>query len=52
MPKAEMGGIKPGELSKQQAADLAAYLLAQERPEFAGKKNDWPKGNKPKDVKY
>ncbi|MCP1356613.1 c-type cytochrome [Aneurinibacillus migulanus] len=52
MPKAEMGGVKPGELSKQQAADLAAYLLAQERPEFTGKKNDWPKGNKPKDVKY
>lgn len=52
MPKVEMGGVKPGELSKQQAADLAAYLLSQERPEFAGKKNDWPKGNKPKDVKY
>ncbi|WP_027414829.1 c-type cytochrome [Aneurinibacillus terranovensis] len=52
MPKSEMGGIKPGSLTKQQAADLAAYIVSQKRPDFSGKKADWPKGKKPKDALY
>jgi len=52
MPLGEMGGIKQGELTVQQAADLAAYILSQERPDFAGKVNDWPNGDAPDDVPY
>lgn len=52
MPLGEMGGIKQGTLSEQQATDLAAYILSKDRPDFANKANDWPKGDAPKDVPY
>lgn len=39
-----------GSLSEQEAIDIAAYILMQERPEFAEKANDWPKGGKPADL--
>lgn len=37
-------------LTDQQAADIAAYILSHDRPEWAGKENDWPKGGRPKDI--
>ncbi|BCJ88269.1 c-type cytochrome [Effusibacillus dendaii] len=52
MPLGEMGGIKQGTLTDQQAADLAAYILSQERPDFSLKANDWPNGDAPADVPY
>ncbi|HSH25553.1 MAG TPA: c-type cytochrome [Massilibacterium sp.] len=39
-----------GSLSEQEAIDVAAYILMQERPEYAGKDQDWPKGGKPADL--
>lgn len=39
-------------LSDQQAIDVAAYVLAQPRPDFAGKDHDWPNGDPPPDVAY
>lgn len=39
-----------GTLSDQEAADLAAYILSQDRPEWKGHDNDWPKGGKPSDI--
>ncbi len=38
-----------GTLTDQEAADLAAYILSQYRPEFAGHKEDWPNG-RPTDI--
>lgn len=52
MPLGEMGGIKQGSLSDQQAADLAGFILSKDRPDFADKANDWPKGDAPADVPY
>lgn len=52
MPIGEMGGIKQGELTQQQAADLAAYILSHERPDFSGKENDWPNSDAPDDTPY
>ena len=52
MPLGEMGGIKQGSLTDQQAADLAGFILSKERPDFAEKANDWPLGNAPADVPY
>lgn len=43
---------RPGVLSDQQAADVAAYLTSRSRPDFPGKENDWPKGEAPPDVPY
>lgn len=43
---------RPGVLSDQQAADVAAYLGSRPRPDFKGKENDWPKGDPPSDVPY
>ncbi len=39
-------------LTDQQALDVAAYIDAQQRPDFAGKANDWPNGDAPPDVAY
>jgi thiosulfate dehydrogenase len=39
-------------LSDDDAYDVAAYINAQPRPDFAGKVNDWPKGGKPSDSPY
>lgn len=41
-----------GVLSDQDAVDIAEYFTHQPRPDFAGKVNDWPNGNKPKDARY
>lgn len=36
-------------LTDQEAADLAAYILSQDRPAFDGHENDWPDG-RPTDI--
>lgn len=38
------------DLSDQEAADLAAYILMQERPVFEGHDKDFPKGGRPTDI--
>ena len=40
-----------GTLTDQEAYDVAAYFTTQPRPDFAGKKNDWPKGGQPPDAR-
>ena len=40
------------ELTDQQAFDVAGYILAQPRPDFARKAEDWPRGDPPPDVAY
>lgn len=52
MPLGQMGGIKQGDLTDQEAVDLAAYILSHDRPDFAPKANDWPNGDAPDDVPY
>jgi thiosulfate dehydrogenase len=42
----------PGVLSDSQAFNVAAYINTRPRPDFAGKENDWPKGDPPPDVAY
>lgn len=39
-------------LSDQDAVDIAEYFTHQPRPDFPGKVNDWPNGDKPKDARY
>ena len=43
---------KAGTLTDQQAFDVAAYVNAQARPDYAGKEGDWPNGDPPPDVAY
>jgi thiosulfate dehydrogenase len=43
---------KPGTLSDEQAANLAAFVNAQPRPDLAGKEHDWPNGDAPPDAAY
>lgn len=43
---------KPGTLTDQQAADVAAYITSRPRPDFPGKEHDWPRGDPPPDVAY
>ena len=43
---------QPGTLTDQQAFDLAAFVNAQPRPDFASKADDWPNGDPPPDVAY
>jgi len=38
-------------LTEQEALDVSQYFTYQPRPVFAGKKNDWPKGGRPKDAR-
>lgn len=38
-----------GSLTDQEAANIAAYILQHERPEFEGKDDDFPYGGKPSD---
>lgn len=40
------------ELSDQDAADIAAYVLTKPRQDHPGKERDWPKGDPPRDVAY
>lgn len=39
-----------GSLSDQEAADIAAYLLSLERPEWDDHESDWPEGGRPDDI--
>jgi len=43
---------RPGTLTDQQAFDVAAFVVAQPRPDFPGKERDWPNGDPPPDVAY
>jgi len=38
------------ELSDQEAADLAAFILSHERPEWESHDKDWPEGGRPTDI--
>lgn len=38
------------ELTDQEAADLAAFILSQDRPQWDGHDGDWPKGGRPTDI--
>ncbi len=40
----------PGSLTLQEAADVSAFILSQERPEFENSDEDWPNGNGPADI--
>jgi thiosulfate dehydrogenase len=42
----------PGTLAPQDAADIAAFVLAQPRQDYPGKEADWPKGDPPRDAAY
>ena len=37
-------------LGDQEASDLAAYILSQDRPEWKNHNKDWPNGGRPKDI--
>jgi thiosulfate dehydrogenase len=43
---------RPGQLTEQQAFDVATYINTRPRPDFAGKVHDWPKGGKPPGADY
>lgn len=43
---------KAGTLSDQEAFDVASYINARGRPDFASKANDWPNGDPPPDAAY
>ena len=40
-----------GTLSDQDAYDIAAYFTSKPRPDFAARKNDWPRGGAPPDAR-
>ena len=44
--------LAQGNLSDQDAVDVAQYFTHMPRPDFAEKGNDWPKGGKPADARY
>lgn len=50
--KSNMPRTRGWALSDQDAYDVAAYINSQPRPDFPGKGNDWPKGEKPADIPY
>ncbi|MGY0691906.1 c-type cytochrome [Virgibacillus sp. FSP13] len=39
-----------GALTKQEAADLAAFILSQDRPTWEEHDTDWPNGDRPTDI--
>ena len=43
---------RPGQLTDQQAFDVAAYVLSHPRPDTPGKERDWPHGDPPEDAAY
>ncbi|REF73364.1 c-type cytochrome [Paracoccus versutus] len=53
-PAMHMGGQlgQGGVLSDQEAVDVSEYFTHMPRPDFPGKVNDWPNGNRPKDARY
>lgn len=48
--KGYMPRYDPGSLTDQEAADLAAFLLSQERPVWKGHDTDWEDGGRPTDI--
>ncbi|MCX7978830.1 MAG: c-type cytochrome [Bdellovibrionaceae bacterium] len=50
--KANMPLGQPNSLTDDEAWDVAWYFTRKERPDFARKHLDWPKGNKPADARY
>jgi thiosulfate dehydrogenase len=50
--RANMPLGQAGSLTEQEAYDVADYVIHLERPDFAGKEHDWPKGDKPADARY
>jgi thiosulfate dehydrogenase len=50
--KANMPLGQGGTLTDQEAVDVAAYFTTQDRPDFAGKATDWPRGGRPRDARY
>ncbi|HEY6853678.1 MAG TPA: c-type cytochrome, partial [Gemmatimonadales bacterium] len=48
--RANMPFDQPGTLSDQQALDVAAYVNAHPRPDYAPKQFDWPNGDAPPDA--
>ena len=50
--KSNMPRARGWSLSDDDAYDVAAYINSRPRPDFAGKANDWPKGDKPADAPY
>jgi thiosulfate dehydrogenase len=43
---------RPGQLTPQQAFDVASYINTRARPDFSAKSRDWPRGGKPPDADY
>jgi thiosulfate dehydrogenase len=43
---------RPNTLTPQQALDVSRYIDTRPRPDFPGKENDWPTGERPPDVPY
>jgi thiosulfate dehydrogenase len=43
---------RPGQLTEQQAFDIATYVNTRPRPAFAAKSRDWPHGGKPIGADY
>ncbi len=43
---------RPGQLSDQQAYDVAAFVLSHRRPDTPRKELDWPNGDPPDDAAY
>lgn len=43
-------GSEDDPLSDQESADLAAYILSMDRPEWGGHDDDWPEGDRPTDI--
>jgi thiosulfate dehydrogenase len=43
---------QPGTLTPQDAFDVSAFVGGHERPDFAAKESDWPKGDPPPDSPY
>jgi thiosulfate dehydrogenase len=41
-----------GQITDQEAVDVAEYFTHQPRPDFPAKVKDWPNGGKPKDARY
>lgn len=50
--RANMPFDQPGTLTDQQALDVAAYVNAHPRPDYAAKRFDWPHGDAPPDAAY
>ena len=50
--RANMPHNAPGTLTPQEAIDVAGYINSRQRPDFAAKSADWPRGGAPTDAPY